>query len=83
MWQGMGDAWTALSTIIAGIAVWGAIGYGLDHVFGIAPVLMVIGVLVGNFAAIYLIYTRAVNAEKATTTGGARSANAQREVNGA
>lgn len=64
MWQGMGDAWTALSTMIAGIAVWGAIGYGLDHVFGTPPVLMVIGVLLGNFGAIYLIYTRAMNAEK-------------------
>ncbi len=63
MWQGMGDAWTALSTIIAGIAVWGAIGFALDRVFGIAPVLMVIGVLMGNFGAIYVIYTRAVNAE--------------------
>jgi ATP synthase protein I len=64
MWQGMGDAWTALSTIIAGIAVWGAIGFGLDRVFGVAPVLMVVGVLLGNFGAIYLIYVRAMNAEK-------------------
>jgi F0F1-type ATP synthase assembly protein I len=68
----MGDAWTALSTIIAGIAVWGAIGFALDRAFGTAPVLMVAGVLIGNFAAIYLIYVRAVNAEK--TRGGARSA---------
>ena len=67
MWQGMGDAWTALSTMIAGIAVWGAVGYGLDRLFGIAPALMVIGVLMGNFGSIYLIYTRAVNAEKLTT----------------
>jgi len=67
MWRGMGDAWTALSTIIAGIVVWGAIGFGLDRLFGTYPVLMVIGVLVGNFAAIYLIYVRALNAEKDTT----------------
>ena len=64
MWQGMGDAWTALSTIIAGIAVWGAIGFVLDRVFGIAPVLRVVGVRLGNFGAVYLIYVRAVNAEK-------------------
>ena len=74
MWRGMGDAWTALSTIIAGIGVWGAMGFALDRAFGIAPVLMVIGVLVGNFGAIYLIYARAVNAEK--TTGGAPRAPA-------
>ena len=65
MWRGFGDAWTALSTIVAGIAVWGAAGFGLDRLFGIYPVLMVVGVLVGNFSAIYLVYVRAVNAEAA------------------
>lgn len=62
MWRGLGDAWTALSTIIAGIAVWGAAGFGLDRWFGTWPVLFVIGVLVGNFGAIYLVYVRAVKA---------------------
>jgi ATP synthase protein I len=60
----MGEAWTALSTIIAGIGVWGAIGYGLDKLFGTRPVLFVIGVLVGHFAAIYLVYVRALRAEE-------------------
>lgn len=64
MWRGFGDAWTALSTIIAGIAVWGAVGFGLDKLFGTDPVLFVIGVLVGNFAAIYLIYVKALNESK-------------------
>ena len=58
MWQGMGEAWTALSTLIAGIVVWGGIGYGIDHLAGTSPVLTVIGTLVGNFAAIYLIYVK-------------------------
>jgi F0F1-type ATP synthase assembly protein I len=85
MWQGMGDAWTALSTMIAGIAVWGAIGFALDRAFGIAPVVMVVGVLVGNFAAVYLIYVRAVNAETmrspAENNDGRRTqSGAQREV---
>lgn len=62
MWRGLGDAWTALSTIIAGIVVWGAAGFGLDRLFGTRPVLMVIGVLIGNFGAIYLVYVRAMNA---------------------
>jgi F0F1-type ATP synthase assembly protein I len=78
MWQGMGDAWTALSTMIAGIAVWGAVGFALDKVFGIAPVLMVIGVLVGNFAGVYLIYVRAVNAER--DDGRRTQSGAQRRV---
>ena len=68
----MGDAFTALSTIVAGMGVWGAIGYGLDRLLGTEPVLLVIGVLMGHFAAIYLIYVRASNA--APKTGGRREA---------
>jgi ATP synthase protein I len=55
----MGEAWTVLSTLIAGIGVWGAVGYGLDALFGTKPVIFVIGVLIGHFAAVYLIYVRA------------------------
>jgi ATP synthase protein I len=58
-WNGLGEAWTYLSTLFSGIAVWGAIGYGLDRWLGTEPVLFVIGALVGNFAGIYLIYLRA------------------------
>jgi ATP synthase protein I len=58
MWQGMGEAWTALSTLVSGIAVWGGIGYVIDRVAGTRPVLFVIGVLLGNFAGIYLIYVK-------------------------
>jgi F0F1-type ATP synthase assembly protein I len=58
MWRGMGEAWTALSTLISGIAVWGGIGYLVDRWVGTRPVLFVIGVLVGNFAGIYLIYMK-------------------------
>jgi ATP synthase protein I len=58
MWQGMCEAWTALSTLIAGIVVWGGIGYGIDRLAGTRPILTVIGVLVGNFGAIYLIYVK-------------------------
>jgi hypothetical protein len=47
-------------------------------VFGIAPVLMVIGVLVGNFAGVYLIYVRAVNAER--DDGRRTQSGAQRRV---
>ena len=43
MWQGMGEAWNALSTLIAGIAVWGGIGYGIDYFVGTKPVLFVDG----------------------------------------
>lgn len=58
MWAGLGHGWASLGYIISGIAVWGGVGWALDRLFGIAPVLMVIGVLIGNFAGVYLIYLR-------------------------
>lgn len=58
MWSGVGEAWAAMSTLIAGIGVWGGIGFGLDALLGTRPVLFVIGALAGNFGAIYLIYVK-------------------------
>jgi ATP synthase protein I len=65
MYGGMGEAWNYLSTIIAGVAVWGGAGYGLDWLFGTKPVLFVIGALLGNFAGIYLVYIKAFREEAA------------------
>lgn len=58
MWQGLGDAWAALSTIISGVVVWGAIGYGLDRLFATRPIFFVIGAVLGNFGGIYLVYRK-------------------------
>ena len=58
MWQGMGDAWAALSTIISGVVVWGLIGYGADWLFGTRPIFFVTGAVLGNFGAIYLVYKK-------------------------
>lgn len=64
--NGMGDAFSALSTLIAGMVVWGAIGYAADHFFGIEPIGIISGVLLGHFAAVYLIYVRTKPQPKAT-----------------
>lgn len=72
-WNGMGEAWTYLSTLFSGIAVWGAIGYGLDKWLGTDPVLFVIGALLGNFAGIYLIYIRAFGTKRPTDEGAPRA----------
>jgi ATP synthase protein I len=58
MWQGLGDAWAALSTIISGVVVWGAIGYGLDRLFATRPIFFVIGAVLGHFGGIYLVYRK-------------------------
>lgn len=58
LWSGFGEAWSILGTLVSGVAVWGGAGYLLDRWLGTKPVLFVIGALVGNFAAIYLIYVK-------------------------
>jgi F0F1-type ATP synthase assembly protein I len=58
LWNGLGDAWSALGTLISGIGVWGLAGFGLDRLFGTWPVLFVIGAIMGNFAGIYLMYVK-------------------------
>jgi ATP synthase protein I len=58
MWRGVGDGWSALSMMVAGMFVWGAIGFGLDRLLGTWPVLFVIGVILGKLGAAYLVYSR-------------------------
>ena len=45
MWAGVGSGWSHLSTLISGVAVYGAIGYGLDRLFGTWPILFMIGAM--------------------------------------
>lgn len=58
-WNGLGEAWSYLSTLVSGVVVWGGVGFGLDAWLNTRPVAFVVGALVGNFAGIYLIYLRA------------------------
>lgn len=55
--SGASDGWAVLSTLIAGLAVWGGIGYGLDRALGTSAFLPV-GALLGIVCAIYLVYVR-------------------------
>ena len=54
-----GDAWTALSYLLSGVLLWGAIGWGLDALLGTGAFLPV-GLLFGGAASLYLIYIRYV-----------------------
>ena len=69
-WTGLGEAWSYLSTVISGVVVWGAIGYGLDSWLGTRPVVFVIGALLGNFAGIYLVYIKAFGPKRPGDEGG-------------
>lgn len=60
LWQGVGEAWTSLGTLISGMAVWGGLGWLADHLAGTFPIFFVIGTLVGNFGGVYLIYAKSM-----------------------
>ncbi|GAA1875022.1 hypothetical protein GCM10009836_65300 [Pseudonocardia ailaonensis] len=53
------EAWTALSHLITGIVLFGAIGWGVDALFDIRG-FTAAGLLVGAAASMYLIYVRYV-----------------------
>jgi ATP synthase protein I len=52
------DAWTVLSRLIGGIAVWGGIGWLLDRWTGHDALFLPIGVIVGISASLYLVWVK-------------------------
>jgi F0F1-type ATP synthase assembly protein I len=57
-WSGMGAAWAMTGTLLAGILVWGGVGYVVDRAVGFRWLFLPIGMLVGVSAAIYLVYRK-------------------------
>jgi hypothetical protein len=57
-WGGASTAWAITGTLLAGILVWGGVGYGLDRLLGFEALLLPIGMVVGIAASIYLVYVR-------------------------
>lgn len=58
LWQGLGHSWTMVTELVTATAVWGAIGFGLDHWLGTYPLLLVIGAVVGHATGIYMLIRR-------------------------
>ncbi len=54
----MGTAWALTGTLVAGILVWGGVGYLLDRLVGFRWLFLPIGMLVGVSASIYLVYLK-------------------------
>jgi ATP synthase protein I len=54
----MGAAWTVTGTLLAGIVVWGGLGYLIDRWVGLEWLFLPIGMLVGISASIYVVYVR-------------------------
>jgi|GEM_PF-2681829 F0F1-type ATP synthase assembly protein I len=53
-----GQAWNTLGTLIAGTAVWAAIGFGIDRLAGTGMIFLPIGALVGMAGSLYLVIYR-------------------------
>jgi F0F1-type ATP synthase assembly protein I len=52
-----GALWSIVGYLISGIAIWGGFGYGLDQWLGTSYFLL-IGMLLGAGAAVYLVWLR-------------------------
>jgi F0F1-type ATP synthase assembly protein I len=57
-WRGAGTAWTITGTLLAGIVVWGGIGWLIDRWIDVRALFLPVGMLVGLGASIYLVYLR-------------------------
>ena len=56
--QGEDVAWSALSSLLAGLLLWLGIGWLLDKVFGTGRIFTSIGVFVGFGLGMYIVYVR-------------------------
>ncbi len=52
-----GDAWTVTGYLLSGLLVWGGVGLLVDRWLH-TRLFVLVGLLVGSAAAIYLIYVR-------------------------
>jgi ATP synthase protein I len=57
-WAGMGTGWAITSTLIAGMAVCGGMGYLVDRLAGTSRVFVGVGIVLGGLAGVYIIYLR-------------------------
>jgi ATP synthase protein I len=57
-WSGYGTAYAIIGTLLAGMLVWGGVGFLVDRALGTEPLLLAIGLVVGMAGGIYLVYVR-------------------------
>ena len=69
-WTGLGDMYVYLADFMAAVAVWGAIGFGLDRLFKTWPILFVSGVVMGHVWGVWLLWMRMRKWGERTTDGG-------------
>jgi ATP synthase protein I len=57
-WSGFETAWTITATLLAGLLVWGGIGYLADRLVGFRWLFLPIGMVVGMAGGIYVVYMK-------------------------
>lgn len=57
-WGGFSTAWAVTATLVAGIGVWGGLGYLADRLLGFRWLFLPIGMIIGVAGGIYLVYVR-------------------------
>jgi len=57
-WSGMGIGWAIISTLVAGIAFVGGVGYLLDRLLDTGSGFTALGIVLGAASAIYIVYLR-------------------------
>jgi ATP synthase protein I len=57
-YEGMGTAWNVIATLLAGMLVWGGLGWLGDRWLDTGRLLTAIGILVGTAGGIYVVYIR-------------------------
>lgn len=53
--KGESQAWSAISTLVAGPAVWGGLGWFADQWAGTRPTFTAVGAMVGFITSFYLV----------------------------
>jgi ATP synthase protein I len=57
-WEGYGAAWSIIGTLLAGLAVWGGIGFLVDRLADTHDVFLAIGLVVGAIGGVYIVVVR-------------------------
>ena len=57
-WGGYGEAWSMIGTLLAGLAVWGGIGFLIDRLAGTHAVFLAIGLVLGAIGGVWLVVVR-------------------------
>ena len=66
--EGESLVWGLISTLVAGPAVWGGIGYGVDRLTD-AGVYTPIGLVIGFVTSFYVVYVKTSHPPGKTDTG--------------